>query len=87
LGFPIAASSTLGYIYGGWGNLSLPEYSLGYVYVPALLCIVITSVLVAPLGAKVVSNIEVPKLKRIFGFTLLFVALFMLNESRKAFGF
>jgi len=87
LGFPIAASSTLGYIYGGWGNVSLPEYSLGYVYIPALLCIVITSVLSAPLGAKAVSNIEVTKLKRIFGFTLLFVALFMLNESRKAFGF
>jgi len=87
LGFPIAASSTLGYIYGGWGNLSLPQYSLGYVYLPALLCIVITSMLAAPLGAKVVSGIEVPRLKRIFGLTLLLVALFMLNESRKAFGF
>ena len=87
LGFPIAASSTLGYIYGGWGNLSLPQYSLGYVYIPALLCIVITSMFAAPLGAKVVSRMEVPRLKRIFGFTLLLVALFMLNESRKAFGF
>ena len=87
LGFPIAASSTLGYIYGGWGNVFLPEYSLGYVYVPALLCIVITSMLAAPIGARVVTKLEAPRLKRIFGLTLLLVALFMLNESRKAFGF
>jgi len=87
LGFPIAASSTLGYIYGGWGNASLPEYSLGYIYVPALLCIVITSMLAAPIGARVVSKLEAPRLKRIFGCTLFLVALFMLNESRKAFGF
>jgi uncharacterized membrane protein YfcA len=85
LGFPIAASSTLGYIYGGWENSFLPTYSLGYVYVPALLCIIVASIIFAPLGAKVAGNLEVHKLKRIFGITLLLVAVFMLNESRKAF--
>jgi uncharacterized protein len=87
LGFFIAASSALGYIYGGWGNHNLPEYSLGYVYMPALGCIVMTSIIGAPLGAKIVSKVEAPRLKRIFGFILLLIALFMLNESRKAFGF
>ena len=86
LGFPIATSSALGYIYGGWGNLNLPEHSLGYVYLPALGCIVMTSIISAPLGAKIVSKVEAPRLKRIFGFVLLAIAVFMLNESRKAFG-
>ena len=58
-----------------------------YVYVPAVACIVAVSVFTAPLGAKMARKLNVAQLKRVFGIMLFFLAAFMFNESRKAFGF
>jgi len=87
LGFPIAISGTIGYIYGSWNHANLPPWSLGYVYLPAVICIAIVSILTAPQGAKMARKLNVAGLKRIFGFILFLLAAFMFNESRKAFGF
>uniref|UniRef100_UPI004048E2A4 sulfite exporter TauE/SafE family protein n=1 Tax=Polynucleobacter sp. TaxID=2029855 RepID=UPI004048E2A4 len=87
LGFPIAVSATIGYMYGSWGNPALPPGSLGFVYLPALLCIVVVSIFTAPLGAKMARSLDVAQLKRIFGVMLFILAAFMFNESRKAFGY
>lgn len=87
LGFPIATAATIGYMYGSWGYPNLPTGSLGFVYVPAVACIVAVSVLTAPLGAKMARKLNVTQLKRIFGVMLLMLAAFMFNESRKAFGY
>ena len=87
LGLPVALSATLGYMYGSWGIPNLPAGSIGYVYTPAVACIVIVSVFTAPWGAKMARKLNVAQLKRIFGFVLLLLAAFMFNESRKAFGF
>jgi len=87
LGFPIAIASTIGYIYGSWGHPNLPTWSLGYVYLPAVICIATVSVLMAPHGAKMARKLNVAALKRVFGIILFFLAAFMFNESRKAFGF
>jgi uncharacterized membrane protein YfcA len=87
LGLPIAIAATIGYMYGSWDNPHLPEGSLGFVYVPAVLCIVALSIFTAPFGAKMARKLNVAQLKRIFGVMLLSLAVFMFNESRKAFGF
>jgi uncharacterized membrane protein YfcA len=87
LGFPIAMAATLGYMYGSWGNPNLPEGSMGFVYLPAVACIVIVSIFTAPFGAKMARKLNVAQLKRVFGIMLFFLAAFMFNESRKAFGF
>jgi uncharacterized protein len=87
LGFPIAAAATLGYMYGSWGNPNLPAGSLGFVYLPAVACIVVVSIFTAPLGAKMARKLDIAQLKRVFGILLFFLAAFMFNESRKAFGF
>ncbi len=87
LGLPIAASATIGYMYGSWGNPNLPAGSLGFVYLPAVACIVSVSIFTAPLGAKMARKLNVTQLKRVFGVILLMLAAFMFNESRKAFGF
>lgn len=87
LGLPVAASATLGYMYGSWGNPNLPAGSLGFVYLPAVACIVVISVFTAPLGAKMARKLNVAQLKRVFGVLLFFLAAFMFNESRKAFGY
>ncbi|QWD61979.1 sulfite exporter TauE/SafE family protein [Polynucleobacter sp. MWH-UH25E] len=87
LGLPVSMAATLGYMYGSWGNPNLPSGSLGFVYLPAVACIVIVSIFTAPFGAKMARKLNVAQLKRVFGIMLFFLAAFMFNESRKAFGF
>ncbi|MBU1564314.1 MAG: sulfite exporter TauE/SafE family protein [Proteobacteria bacterium] len=78
IGLPIAVAGTVGYIVGGWNVAVLPQYSVGYVYLPALLGIAVASVLTAPLGVKLAHSLPVDKLKRIFALLLLIVATKML---------
>jgi uncharacterized membrane protein YfcA len=87
LGLPVAAAATLGYMYGSWGNPNLPSGSMGFVYLPAVACIVVVSIFTAPFGAKLARKLDVAQLKRVFGIMLLLLAALMFNESRKAFGF
>ena len=87
LGLPVAAAATLGYMYGSWGNPTLPTGSMGFVYLPTVACIVGVSIFTAPWGAKLARKLDVAQLKRVFGVMLFFLAAFMFNESRKAFGF
>lgn len=76
-GFPIALAGTLGYVYAGWG-LELPAGTFGYIYLPALASIVVTSVLTAPLGAKVAHAMDVARLRRLFAVLLYVLAAYML---------
>ncbi len=74
IGFPIAVAGALGYVVNNLHTANLPPYSIGYVYLPALLFIVCFSVLTAPLGAKLAHALPVDKLKRIFALFLYAVA-------------
>jgi len=78
IGLPIAVAGTAGYIFNGWGVPDLPDYSIGYVYLPALFGIAAISVLTAPLGAKLAHSLPVGKLKKIFGILLIIVGTRML---------
>jgi uncharacterized membrane protein YfcA len=78
IGFPIALAGAAGYVLGGSGVSGLPAGSLGFVYLPALLGIVVGSVLTAPLGAFTAHRLPVRPLKRIFALLLAVLALRML---------
>jgi uncharacterized membrane protein YfcA len=78
VGCPIAIGGTLGYIYNGWGEASLPPGSLGYVFLPALLWMVPFSMLTAPLGARTTHRLPIVTLKRIFACLLIVLAARML---------
>jgi uncharacterized membrane protein YfcA len=75
-GFPIALAGTLGYIIAGW-NLDLPAGTVGYVYLPALVCIVATSMLTAPWGARAAHAMSVAGLKRVFAMILYALCVYM----------
>jgi len=67
IGFPIALAGTAGYIANGYLQAeSLPDYSLGYVYLPALVWLVSASMLTAPLGAKLTHSTKTAILRTIF---------------------
>lgn len=74
VGLPIAVGGTLGYVWNGWGQAGLPPGSLGFVYMPALACLLATSVLCAPLGARFAHRLPVHILKRIFAGLLVLLA-------------
>jgi uncharacterized membrane protein YfcA len=77
-GLLVAAFGTAGYIISGIGVSMLPQWSLGYVYLPALFSIAITSTFFAPLGVRYANKLPVKTLKRLFAFFLLLVALKMI---------
>lgn len=77
-GFPIALSGTIGFIVMGWNVTTLPSGSTGYIYWPAFLTIAITSLLFAPLGAKLAHTVPVNLLKRFFALFLAGVGIKML---------
>jgi uncharacterized membrane protein YfcA len=70
IGFPIAVAGAAGYIANGWMRDSLPAYSLGFVYLPALAGLVVASVLTAPFGARLAHRLPVATLKKFFALLL-----------------
>ena len=78
IGFPIALAGAAGYLSSGLGAPGLPELTLGYLYLPALLGVALGSVLTAPLGARLAHALPVKTLKRCFAAFLLLVATKML---------
>ena len=67
VGFPIAVAGAVGYMINGMAQSEpLPEYSLGYVYLPALGWIILGSTLTAPLGAKTTHVMQTATLRKIF---------------------
>ena len=85
LGFPIAVASVIGYIWSGWQQPGLPAGSLGYIYLPALVAIVVTSVLTAPLGARTAHRMDVSQLRKAFAVLLICLASYMFWKAWKAF--
>ena len=73
----IALSGAIGYIVHGWGESGLPAFSVGYVNLWFVLCVSLSSMLVAPLGAKVGTRLHGKWLNRLFALLLIFVAFKM----------
>ena len=78
LGFPIAIAGVVGYVFTGWQAEQLPPYSLGYVYLPAFVGVVLMSFMLAPYGARMAHKLPVKQLKRAFGGFLALLASKML---------
>jgi uncharacterized membrane protein YfcA len=81
LGFPIALAGTVSNIYFGWGEPDLPQYSLGFVYLPALAVIAAASMSLAPLGARTAHRWPVRKLRKTFAIILYLLAAYMLWKA------
>ncbi len=77
-GVMVALFGSLGYIISGFNNELLPVWSLGYVYLPALLGLVLTSSLFAPFGVKFAAKLPVQTLKKFFAAFLILVAIKMM---------
>jgi uncharacterized membrane protein YfcA len=76
-GFPIALAGTIGYVIAGLG-LELPAGTVGFIYVPALVTIVLASVATAPLGVKAAHALSTTRLRQVFAMLLYLLAAYML---------
>lgn len=74
-GLPIAIAGAATNMVVGAGDSGLPEYSLGYVYFPAVIGIVLTSVPFARLGALLAHRLPPKLLRRIFALLLALIGL------------
>lgn len=73
-GVPLAVAGSIGFVLSGWGMPGRAPHSLGFVYWPAALAIIATSVPLAPVGARLAHRLPTATVKRVFGVLLLLVA-------------
>ena len=78
VGLPIAIGGSIGYVFNGWGEHAMPAGSLGFVYLPALVVLVLATMLMAPIGARLAHRLPVLTLKRLFAGILILLATKML---------
>lgn len=80
-GLPIAVAGAITLALTGMDLEALPEYSLGYIYLPAFLGIASTAVLMAPVGAKLAHRLPVGVLKKCLSLFLLAAGTRMLGKA------
>jgi len=77
---PIAVAGALGYMWTGLGKDHLPAYSVGYVYLPALVGLVIGTLITVPWGARAAHHMPVWWLRKIFAVVAFALAAKMLLQ-------
>ena len=82
LSLPICATGAIGYIVSGWGRPDLPPFSLGFIYVPGMVELLVSSVLMAYLGAKIshCAWLPVRKLRTAFALGVMGLACYQLGQ-------
>ena len=70
-GLPIALAATLAYTSASEDSITMPEGSLGFVYIPALLGIIVTSLPCARLGALLAHKVNAQKLRQWFAWVTM----------------
>jgi len=77
IGLPIAISASAGYIFVGQSTLGLPPMSVGFIYLPALAGIALSSVITAPFGAWLAHRLPVALLRKLFALLLYAISVRM----------
>lgn len=74
-GLPIALAGAISFMWIGWNEPQLPQWSAGFVYLPALAGIAISSMFFARVGARLAHRLSPLVLKRLFALLLFCVGL------------
>ena len=81
IGMLMAASGAISALINGLNVVGVPEGSIGFVYLPAVIGLSITSVIFAPLGAKLVYVLPVKRIRQILaGFLTIVLMIFIYNN-------
>ncbi len=77
----ISVPAALGYMVTGWGNESLPAWSLGFVNLIGFALIIPATIVCAPVGARIAHALSQRRLSTLFGAFLALVAVRMLSRA------
>ena len=79
IGFVISLTSAAGFVLSGWNVQGLPAWSLGYIYLPGMLCLLLPTVVMARVGARVMhwKNMPIDTMKKGICTLLLIYAVTM----------
>ena len=77
-GIPIAISGSISYMIVGSNISNLPEYSLGYVYLPGAIIVGLASAWSAIVGVRAAHRIKQKKLRLAFAILLMIMGLNLL---------
>jgi uncharacterized membrane protein YfcA len=77
-GLPIALAGAAGFAWGGWGIRVAQGWTTGFIYWPAVAGLLLASVPMAPVGARLAHALPRPLLQRGFALFLLLVGLKMI---------
>ncbi|MBE2896440.1 sulfite exporter TauE/SafE family protein [Pasteurellaceae bacterium HPA106] len=72
-GIFLSMSAMLSFMISGWNQPMMPGYSIGYVYLPAVILLTLTSFMTTKIGANLASTLPVATLKKAFAVLLLVV--------------
>lgn len=78
IGFPLSIAGSIGYLLSGWSHAASVPYTYGFINLPAVLVISITSFFTAPIGANLTQKLPIAMLKKIFALLLATLSLKML---------
>jgi len=77
-GIPIAISGSISYMIVGLNENNIPDYSIGYVYLPATIIVGVMSSLTAKFGVNIAHRMKQKKLRIAFAFLVMIMALNLL---------
>lgn len=77
-GFLIGVPGAVGFVVGGWGVAARPADCLGYVSLAGLALIAPTSMLLAPVGARLAHRLDTKALRRVFAVFLALTSVRMI---------
>ncbi len=78
ISFTVALVGSVTYVWTGQNEVGLPAWSLGYVYVPAMIAVAIPSMVCASVGASLAYRVDVKLLRKIFAGFMLVVGVHMI---------
>lgn len=81
LGLVISLPGTIGFIISGWNDVRVPPGSLGYVSLIGFALIAPTTVICAPIGARIAHSFSAKRLSMSFGIFLVIVAVRLFYKS------
>lgn len=76
-GIAISFIGALSYLYFGMQEIEL-EYSIGYLYLPAFICVSIGGIIAAPFGVKLAHALPEQKVRKFFGLFLMVSGILMM---------
>ncbi|APZ50423.1 sulfite exporter TauE/SafE family protein [Salipiger abyssi] len=80
-GLLISIPGFIAFLLTGWGIAGKPPGTVGYVNLPAVALIMVTSLLMVPVGVKLAHSLSPARLRLVFALTVLLLAGNMLRKA------